>query len=172
MFTLMCPTIILLFNGIWLMLRFALGPQVCDEEGCQNKALHFLASYVGLRMAVTPEACHPKWNSFKRAAEHSSMEFDLMRLTIAANYGHGTRLTGERASNRKMMLERFLQQQSDEYFKDMSAEICLDRGMEVDGLSTDACRFMITDFLEAPSIRRRGDYESQFSGFGNCFDYF
>ena len=114
------------------MLRFALGPQVCDEEGCQNKALHFLASYVGLRMAVTPEACHPKWNSFKRAAEHSSMEFDLMRLTIAANYGHGTRLTGERASNRKMMLERFLQQQSDEYFKDMSAEICLDRGMEVD----------------------------------------
>ena len=135
--------------------------QVCDEEGVQNKALHFLASHVGLRMAITPEVCHPKWNSFKRASEHGGMQFDLMRLTIAANFGHGSRLTGERATYRKLMLEKFLQRQSDAYFQHISNEICLDRFLELDELGAIECRILIEDFLNAPSIRKRGDYESQ-----------
>lgn len=145
----------------WGLLRV-----VCDEEGCQNKALHFLASYVGLRMAITPEVCHPKWNAFKRASEHGGMQFDLMRLTIAANFGHGARLTGERATYRKLMLERFLQRQSDAYFQDMAAEISLDRSLELDELGTSECRILIEDFLNAPSIRKRGDYVKNKSWFG------
>ena len=89
------------------------------------------------------------------------MQFDLMRLTIAANFGHGARLTGERATYRKLMLERFLQRQSDAYFQDMAAEISLDRSLELDELGTSECRILIEDFLNAPSIRKRGDYESQ-----------
>ena len=141
--------------------------QVCDEEGVQNKALHFLSSFVGLRMAITPEVCHPKWNAFKRACEHSenNNHFDLMRLSIAANYGHGTKLHGERATNRQLMLEHFLRNQTDDWFDDISAEIALDRGIVVH--NSDECRFLLEDFLECDSIRKRGDFVT-----GNQFNYF
>lgn len=133
---------------------------MCDEESSQNKALYFLASYVGLRMAVVPECCHYKWNCWKRAIEHSdpACQFDLMRLTIAANYSHGAKLTGERSSMRAEFLESYLEKQSDEYFLDISTEIALDRGLSTDDMDYDTCRFTLQDFLEAPSIRKRGDY--------------
>ena len=79
----------------WPILRF-----VCDEEGSQNRAMRFLFSFVGLRGAVSPEISHPKWNTFKRSVASAGLQYDLLRLTIAANYAHGTKVTGERASKR------------------------------------------------------------------------
>ncbi len=111
-------------------------------------------------MGVCPECCHYKWNAWKRAVEHSDpgCQFDLMRLTIAANYGHGAKLTGDRSAVRSQYLESYLAKQSDEYYVDISSEIALDRGLWTDDLAPDACRFVLQDFLEAPSIRKRGDY--------------
>lgn len=142
----------------------------------QNRALHFLASFVGLRMAVVPELNHPKWNCWQRAVEHSGMEYDLMRLTVAANYPHGTKMQGERASNRRLFLKTFLHKQNDQWFSDIAEEICMDKGRSIDSMDVGTCRYMIEDFLESPSIRKRGDYDSWIISentiglFGNPFD--
>ena len=114
----------------WGFLRFC-----CDEEGVQNKALHFLFSFVGLRGAVTPEICHPKWNAWKRAVTAAGVRYDVLRLTIAANYGHGTKITGERATARRRFLKTYLNRQGPDYFQDLAAEIMLDR--ELDPVTTD-----------------------------------
>lgn len=132
--------------------------QVCDEDSSQNKALHFLSSYVGLRLGVCPEINHPKWNSFKRAVEYSGLQYDLMRLTIVANYGHGTKIGGERSSNRRDALKAYLAKQSDEWFEDISNEICLDRNICSDECGSEAACVMIEDFMDCASIRKRGDY--------------
>eukprot|EP00435_Cladocopium_sp_Y103_P045341 s1084_g13.t1 len=85
------------------------------------------------------------------------MQYDLMRLTIAANFGHGARLTGERATFRKMMLERFLHRQSDAYFEDMGTEICLDRSLELDDLSTSECRDLSDEETDDVAAQHDGD---------------
>jgi len=138
----------------WRILRF-----VGDEEGLQNRAMHFLFSYVGLRGAVTPEVNHPKWNSFKRAMASSGLEYDLLRLTIAANYAHGAKITGERASARKLYLERFLKRQPESYFLDMRDEIMMDRDISTEHgeHEFDATR-LLEEFLDCPSIRKKGLY--------------
>lgn len=116
---------------------------------------------MGLRLAVAPECFHFKWNAFKRAIDHSNLQFDMMRLTVASNYPHGTKLTGERGTLRKQMLQSFLAKQDEQYYEDISEEIALDRGITNDGVGQDACRLLLEDFLETPSIRKRGDYASQ-----------
>lgn len=146
------------------MLRF-----VMDEEGVQTKTVHFLFSYAGLRGAVCPEICHPKWNAWKRATKNrsSSLEYDVLRLTIAANYSHGAKITGERRTNRRQFLETFLNRQDDAYFEDLAAEVQLDRQTDFsaprnvveDHNGLDA-RWLLSEYLECNSIRRKGDYET------------
>ena len=142
------------------LLRF-----VVDEQGCQNKCLHFLFSYVGLRGAITPEICHPKWNCWKRSTKHSGLEYDVLRLTIAANYAHGTKITGERSSARREYLRLFLAEQDQAYFQDIHEEILLDRKIsmvddDTDGLVDMDTRSMIEEYLDSPSIRRKGAYDA------------
>ncbi|CAE7232718.1 unnamed protein product [Symbiodinium sp. CCMP2592] len=146
------------------LLRF-----VADEEGVQNKCFHFLHSYIGIRGAICPEISHPKWNCWKRAVKHSGMNYDVMRLTIAANYGHGTKLTGERVSMRREYLETWLLKQDEEYFEEISEEINHDRGQR--GMTSDAVQASVTDFLESPLIKRRAHYAKNKSWFGclTCF---
>ena len=132
--------------------------KVTDEEGMQTKCFHFLNSYVGLRGAVSPEVSHPKWNCFKRAVAASALSTDLMKLTLAANYGHGAQLTGERVSLRRECLEAFLNRQGEEYYEEIGEEICLDRGGAPGSMDPGATHALMSDFLNAPSIRRRGDY--------------
>ena len=138
----------------WRILRF-----VGDEDGLQNRAMHYLFSYVGLRGAVTPEVNHPKWNSFKRAMTSAGLEYDLLRLTIAANYSHGAKITGERASDRKLYLESFLKRQPESYFLDMHDEIMMDRDLspEHGEHELDTTR-LLEEFLECPSIKKKGIY--------------
>ncbi|CAE7631480.1 unnamed protein product, partial [Symbiodinium sp. CCMP2456] len=142
---------------------------VADEEGVQNKCFHFLHSYIGVRGAICPEISHPKWNCWKRAVKHSGMNYDLMRLTIAANYGHGTRLTGERVTMRREYLERWLEKQEEQYFEEISEEINHDRGER--GMTSDAVQASITDFLESDLIKRRAHFAKNKSWFGclTCF---
>ena len=135
----------------WGLLRF-----ICDEEGVQTKALHFLFSFVGLRGGSTPEICHPKWNGFRRAIASSGLEYDMLRLTIAANYAHGTKTTGERATDRRTFLKSFLNRQDEAYFEDLTVEILRDKGIQdAEGISA---RFLVEEFLQAESIRKKGDY--------------
>ena len=137
-------------------LRALFMAQVADEEGVQNKCFHFLHSYIGVRGAISPEISHPKWNCWKRAVKHSNMNYDLMRLTIAANYGHGTRLTGERVTMRREYLETWLEKQDEQYFDEISEEINHDRGET--GMTSDAVQASMTDFLESPLIKRRAHF--------------
>ncbi|CAE7811014.1 unnamed protein product [Symbiodinium sp. CCMP2592] len=143
--------------------------QVADEEGVQNKCFHFLHSYIGVRGAISPEICHPKWNCWKRAVKHTGMNFDLMRLTIAANYGHGSKITGERVTMRQEYLETWLGKQDEQYFEEISEEINHDRGER--GMTSDAVQTSIAEFLEAPLIKRRAHYAKNKSWFGclTCF---
>lgn len=136
------------------LLRF-----VADEEGLQNRALHFLFSFAGLRGAITPEICHPKWNCWKRSKKHAGLEYDILRLTIAANYSHGTKLTGERQSKMRGYLKSFLAKQSDEYFQDLADEIMTDRRRESSGLTAADARDLVEEYLDCPSIRHKGEFE-------------
>ena len=138
----------------WRMLRF-----VCDEDGLQCRAMHYLFSYIGLRGAVTPEVSHPKWNSFKRACSSAGMQYDLLRLTIAANYSHGTKITGERATSRKEYLELFLKKQPDSYFLDLYDEILMDRDMSLDLGERQLDSYqLLEEFLDCPSIKKKNAY--------------
>ena len=134
------------------MLRF-----VCDEDGLQNRAIHFMFSFVGLRGAITPEVSHPKWNSFKRACSSAGLDYDLLRLTLASNYGHGTRITGERRADRQQYLHNYLLKQTLQYFLDLKEEIMLDRQMPDDSTELDP-QLLLEEFLECPSIKRKGAY--------------
>lgn len=142
----------------WRVLRFT-----CDEDGAQNRAMHFLFSFVGLRGAVSPEISHPKWNAFKRACVSAGLQYDLLRLTIAANYSHGTKTTGERASNRRVYLERFMRKQPTQYFQDLRDEMILDRGLEPGAFGLDEvdAQMVVDEALGCPSIRRKGAYASR-----------
>ncbi len=139
----------------WRILRF-----VGDEEGLQNRAMHFLFSFVGLRGAITPEICHPKWNCFKRAYAAAGMDYDVLRLTIACNYSHGTKLTGERATDRKQFLSNYLRKQSRQYFMDLKDEILLDRGIPCDSVDAGDMdpQLLLEEFLECPSICKKGQF--------------
>lgn len=141
----------------WRMLRF-----VSDEEGVQTKAVHYLFSYIGLRGGFSPEICHPKWNGFKRAAADSSMKFDLLRLTLAANYAHGAKITGERATARKQYLREYLSKQSPEYFEDLAQEILQDRGIIDSGCGHQDIDpwDLIENIMESRSIKSKGIYVS------------
>ncbi|CAK9015600.1 unnamed protein product [Durusdinium trenchii] len=143
------------------LLRF-----VADEEGLQNRALHFLFSFAGLRGAITPEICHPKWNCWKRSKKHAGLEYDILRLMIAANYSHGTKLTGERQSKMRGYLKSFLAKQSDEYFQDLADEIMTDRRRESSGLTAADARDLVEEYLDCPSIRRKGEFVKNKSWFG------
>lgn len=139
----------------WRILRF-----VCDEDGAQNRAMHFLFSYVGLRGAVSPEISHPKWNSFKRACSSAGLQYDLLRLSVAANFSHGTKITGERARDRRAYLERYMEKQSCQYFLDLRDEMLLDRGLESSSMDVELDAKAVTEeALSCPSIRRKGIYE-------------
>ena len=139
----------------WRMLRF-----ISDEEGVQTKAIHYLFSFIGLRGAFSPEVCHPKWNAFKRAARSASMSFDLLRLTLAANYGHGAKITGERATARKQYLREYLTKQSVEYFEDLYEEILQDRGLLASGCCDQNIdpRHLIENIMDSPSVKSKGIY--------------
>ena len=138
----------------WPILRF-----VCDEEGSQNRAMHFLFSFVGLRGAVSPEISHPKWNTFKRSVASAGLQYDLLRLTIAANYAHGTKVTGERARDRKVYLERYLKKQPRQFFQDLREEILLDRGLDPSDDFPDLdWTAVLEEALACDSIRRQSAY--------------
>lgn len=81
-----------------------------------------------------------------------------MRLTIAANYAHGTKITGERATNRRKYLMQYLDKQTTEWFEDLASDIQLDRRLESEVNSYDA-RMLVEDYLDCPSIRGRGKYD-------------
>lgn len=149
----------------WRMLKF-----VSDEEGLQTRAMHFLFSYAGLRGALCPEISHPKWNCFKRACQSSGMQYDLLRLTIAANYSHGTKITGDRVGSRKAYLQSFLRKQSPQYFLDLRDEILLDRGMGTEMDMDFDAQLLLEEFMTCPSIVRKGPFDASLNCFANV-DY-
>ncbi|CAK9021484.1 unnamed protein product [Durusdinium trenchii] len=61
----------------------------------------------------------------------AGLEYDVLRLTIAANYGHGTKITGERATKRRRYLKQYVEKQCTEWFEDLAEEIRLDRRLEL-----------------------------------------
>eukprot|EP00435_Cladocopium_sp_Y103_P047920 s1957_g14.t1 len=85
------------------------------------------------------------------------MNVSLMKLTIAANYSHGVTIGGERRMMRLEYLRHFLEKQDPEYFEDLAAEIGMDRGCVID---PDSAHILIDDYLEAPSIKNRGLFDT------------
>ena len=132
--------------------------QVCDEESVQNKSFHYLFSFCGLRGGTTPDICHWKWNSFRRAIKSTSLNVALMKLTIAANYGHGNTIGGERRLYREEYLKAFLEKQPMEYFEELASEISADRGTPSDELDGESAHVPIADYLDSPLIKNRGTY--------------
>ena len=139
--------------------------QVSDEESSQTKAFHFLFSHVGCRGLTQPEISHPKWNAFKRAAATSNLEFDLLRLTVCANYAHGPWTNGDRLVLKQQALESYLDKQSEDWFSDMAEEIARDAG-ESELLSEEQARASMSDFLDSEAIRNRGAFVKAKSWFG------
>ena len=85
------------------------------------------------------------------------MNLSLMKLTIAANYSHGTTIGGERRMMRLEYLRQFLERQDDEYFEELAAEISMDRGCVTD---PESAHFLIDDYLESPSLKNRGIFDA------------
>ena len=84
------------------------------------------------------------------------MRYNLACFAVAAKYGHGTKITGERTAMRREYLEQWLAKQPDEYFEEIAEDISHDRGEH--SMAAEDVAATITDFMEAPLIRRRGDY--------------
>ncbi|CAE7426520.1 unnamed protein product, partial [Symbiodinium microadriaticum] len=129
---------------------------VSDEESSQTKAFHFLFSHVGCRGLCQPEISHPKWNSFKRALAASGLEFDILKLTVIANYAHGPYAGGDRLVMKQEMLASFLQKQTQDYFADIAAEICLDQDASMDTASGETAAMMLEDFMSSDALKNRG----------------
>lgn len=71
-------------------------------------------------------------------------------------------MTGERATRRKLALQKFLESQPDSFFEELNEEVILDRDLgNVDSaqLNVDS-RVLVEEYLESDSIRRKGDYVS------------
>ena len=73
--------------------------QVEDEESSQTKAWRYLFSRLRIRGDLEAEASHPQWNSFKRALNDAQLQESVLKLSIAANYSHGSFLSGDNGRN-------------------------------------------------------------------------
>lgn len=89
----------------------------------------------------------------------AGLEYDVLRLTIAANYGHGTKITGERATKRRRYLKQYVEKQCTEWFEDLAEEIRLDRRLELSDVDHVNARLLVEDYLQSPSICGRGKYD-------------
>ena len=136
-----------------------------DEESSQAKAFHFLFSHVGCRGLTQPEISHPKWNAFKRALSTTSLDYDVLRLTICCNYSHGPWGAGDRLVMKQEMLAAFLQRQPKEYFADMAQEIFRDQGSDSAPSDEDAA-FLIEDFMSSEALNNRGAFVKNKQWFG------
>lgn len=56
--------------------------QVADEEGSQHKGMYYAMQKLHIFGVAEPESSHPKWNSFRKAMEHSGMTISAMKLTL------------------------------------------------------------------------------------------
>ena len=79
-----------------------------------------------------------------------------MKLTIIANYGHGSFGSGDRHLTRQEHLQSWLSKRDQAYYETIADEISLDRGQL--GLDTEGARLCMSDFLEANSIKTRGGF--------------
>ncbi|CAK9083827.1 Uncharacterized protein SCF082_LOCUS39773 [Durusdinium trenchii] len=55
---------------------------VADEEGSQHKGMYYAMQKLHIFGVAEPESSHPKWNSFRKAMEHSGMTISAMKLTL------------------------------------------------------------------------------------------
>ena len=120
---------------------------------------------MGCRGLTQPETSHPKWNSYKRAVTAAELDYDVLRLTVCANYSHGPWGAGDRLVLKQQMLAAFLKKQPKEYFADIAQEIFRDQGSTAAPSAEDAA-FMLEDFMSTDALRNRGKFVKTKAWFG------
>ncbi|OLP73380.1 hypothetical protein AK812_SmicGene47403, partial [Symbiodinium microadriaticum] len=100
------------------------------------------------------EVSHPQWNSFKRALKDAQLQESVLKLSVAANYSHGSFLSGDKWEKRKEALAEYLDGKGVEYFDDLAGEL----GYEADDDGFDYPILDASELLQCAAIRRRGKY--------------
>ena len=119
----------------------------------QTKAWRYLFSELRCRGDVEAEQSHPMWNSFKRALSSSGLTEAALKLSICANFGHGSFLSDDKYLKRRECLEEYLQQQNPDFFQDLCEEL---GDTDVAAPGQEALRFH--EVLDSAGIRRRGRF--------------
>ena len=111
-------------------------------------------SRLRIRGDLEAEASHPQWNSFKRALNDAQLQESVLKLSIAANYSHGSFLSGDKWEKRREALAEYLENKGVEYFNDLAGEL----GYEADDGGFEYPILDASEVLESAAIRRRGKY--------------
>ena len=123
-----------------------------DEEGVQCKCWHYLFDVASLRGCVEPELAHPLWNSFKRSLRQADLDTSMLKLTVIANFGHGSFNNCDRHFTRLEVMQDYLSSQTDEWFECQADKWAFDNGIPMDSEWVPSA----TDWLESPALTNRG----------------
>jgi hypothetical protein len=129
--------------------------KVEDEEGVQTKGWNIAIEQLSLRAFVEPELAHPLWNGFKRALRQADLEFSTLKLTVVANFNHGSFSSGDKLYTKMDALRAWLELQTPEFFEEKAELVSFDRGEEHDA---DQTALALEEWMQAPLIKNRGAF--------------
>ena len=91
------------------------------------------------------------------------LEFASMKGAIAANYGHGSYLSGDRLQIRQELFRQWLNKQPDDFFVEISEQILEDKQAGSD--FTGEAIVGIEELMETPGVRKRGMFATDIGKF-------
>ena len=101
---------------------------------------------------MEPELAHPLWNSFKRSLRQADLDTSMLKLTVIANFGHGSFNNCDRHFTRLEVMQDYLSSQTDEWFECQADKWAFDKGIPMDSEWVPSA----TDWLESPALTNRG----------------
>ena len=138
-----------------------------DEETVQTKAWNYFFEVLRLRGLVEGEMAHPLWNCFKRSFRDVGLDTSVLKLTILANFGHGSFTNGDKTFVRREFLSNYMQKTATEDMLATLAEnLSFDRGISDFAFSPEDVAAMLDSFMDAKTIGTRGKFVAFFKSYG------